>query len=170
MKWFLCFLVAAGSSFALGKTVTGAVTFVATAVPSAGPEWDFDGKGGKVTGQVDAKNLGDLTVALVEFTTDKDRRDEHMRQYLQVATYPTAKLAVKYVDGGNFQGDMTLHGVTKPVGGTLKVKGDHASGHFVIKPSDFGLPKLQLSLVPFLKDVGISVKDEIQVNVEVDAK
>lgn len=149
-------------SLALGKTVAGSVTFVATAVPPIGSPFTVDGEGGKVSGTVDAANTGELTVALKDLTTSMWLRDEHMRDYLQIATYPAVKLDVKSVGAGGFQGMLTLHGKTKPVVGDLKIQGSHGKAHFTVKLSDFGFETLT--------KLGVVVQDKIEVNAEVDAK
>jgi len=71
----------------------------------------------------------DFSDASVEFkadaasvNTDNDQRDAHVKtaDFLDVATYPTITFkstSFKKIDANNYKvtGDLTLHGVTKPV-------------------------------------------------------
>lgn len=158
----LVLVLAFAASAAQAKPVTGIVTFTAHAKPPKVSAWDFDGVGGKVVGDVDDAGKGTLTVKLADIKTGKDGRDEHMREVLQVATYPDAKLTVTSVAGGEFKGDMTIRGVTKPVSGKAALSGTHAKCEFTIKLSDFGIAKIEKMFIEILDDVLIVA--------EVDAK
>lgn len=162
MKRALVLVLSLVSLPAAAKTVSGTASFTAHAKPPALPAWDLSGKGGVVTGTVDDSGKGVLTVALKDLTTDMSQRDEHMQAYLETAKYPEAKLAVDSATGGTFKGQLTLHGVTKPVTGKATVTGSHASCQFTVKLSDFGYQPLE--------KMTIVVQDEVQVTAEVDAK
>lgn len=90
--------------------------------------------------------------------TDNAQRDEHLKSpdFFNVKQYPTITFrstSVKPIEGGyEVAGDLTLHGVTKPValklaGGGQKefpkgVKRTGFVGEFTIKRSDFGMDKM----------------------------
>lgn len=87
---------------------------------------------GKFTGiagivDIDATDLSkskvDATIDPKTINTDNAKRDEHLRSpdFFDVAKYPTIEFKSKAVKGTNpndftIDGDLTLHGVTKPVG------------------------------------------------------
>ena len=115
---------------------------------------------------------GDVKLALDNFDTGIELRNKHMKEtYLETAKYPDAKLTLKSVPltgdatqpnfqyAGPFEGVLTLHGVDKPVTGTLnlvnadsKWKGDFKFD-FVLE--DFGIA------VP--KYLGITVSKKVSV-------
>ncbi|WP_165228682.1 YceI family protein [Aquisphaera insulae] len=90
--------------------------------------------------------------------TDNAKRDEHLRgpDFFNSKEFPVVSFkstSVKAVEGGyEVTGDLTLHGVTKPIavvlrgGGTAEFpKGVHRtgySGEFQIKRSEFGMDKM----------------------------
>ncbi len=76
----------------------------------------------------------DVTIPLDQVSTDVPKLDEHLRSadFFDTATYPTAtfKSTAVTVTGettGTLTGDLTLHGVTKPV--TLDVTFNKAAKH-----------------------------------------
>lgn len=147
------------SAPALAKTVSGDVSFSAKAVPGF---LTIDGKGAHVTGAVDDKGAGTLTVKLDDFDTGLELRNEHMkRKYLETQRFPEARLVVKSVKDGAFDGDLTLKGQTKPVHGLVRVQGGKLHAGFAIKLSDFSAIG-----VPTFKGVG--VQDDVAISVEAD--
>lgn len=110
----------------------------------------IEGKGGKIVGDLvfkDEKFSGIFTVNLADFDTGIKLRNEHMKKkYLEVGTYPTAKLnlfPILLPKDGKFMwaGDLTLHGVTKRVGGSAEILNKVIDVTFTIKPSDFKIKK-----------------------------
>lgn len=110
-----------------------------------------------------AKSTFSLSVKIESVDTGNVKRDEHLRapDYFNAKQFPELTFKstkVKLIDGGyELTGDLTIHGVTKPVSFTLKgcdkviefPKGTPRVGgttSLVIKRSDFGmttaLPKL----------------------------
>jgi polyisoprenoid-binding protein YceI len=73
-----------------------------------------------------AKSSFALSIPVESIDTNNVKRDEHLRapDYFNVKQFPTMSFQstnVKAVDGGyEVTGNMTLHGVTKPVSFTLK--------------------------------------------------
>jgi polyisoprenoid-binding protein YceI len=114
-----------------------------------------------------------LTIKAETIDTNNAQRDNHLRSpdFFNVKQFPTITFkstAVKAVEGGyQVTGDLTLHGVTRPVTCTL-VGGKKAefpkgvqrtgfSGELTIKRSEFGIDK-------FLEAVG----DEVQITLGVE--
>jgi polyisoprenoid-binding protein YceI len=120
----------------------------------------FNTVGGAFT--IDADDAGkssfELSIKTESIDTNNAKRDEHLRSpdFFNVKQFPTMAFkstSVKAVDGGyDVTGDLTLHGVTKPVTFTLKggktaefpkgVKRTGYSTELKIKRSDFGMDKL----------------------------
>jgi polyisoprenoid-binding protein YceI len=100
----------------------------------------------------------DLTAKVESLDTDNAKRDEHLKSpdFFAAKQFPMIgfrSTAVKPVEGGyEVAGELTLHGVTKPVTVTLKggrtaefpkgVTRTGYSGEFTIKRSDFGMGKM----------------------------
>jgi polyisoprenoid-binding protein YceI len=95
-------------------------------------------------------------VKIDSIDTGNKQRDEHLRSpdYFNAKQYPTLTFkstkVAKAKDGLSVTGDLTLHGVTKPVtftlagGKTAEVRGARKTGYsteFTIKRSDFGIDK-----------------------------
>lgn len=135
------------------------------------------GKGEPAKGElkVDGKKAtGNFEFQVATLDTGIDLRNEHMREkYLHVKEHPTAKLEIKNLElkeefsaakpkigESPFTGDLTLHGVTKPVTGTFTV-GDKrdVTAAFKIKLSDFNID------IP--KYLGVTVADEVNVDVKI---
>lgn len=116
------------------KIRSGDVTFLATGKPGF---LRINGKGAKPSGQfaMDAnrKKLvsGEVKVALDSFETGLSLRDRHMKEkYLETDKFPEATFKADAFDfpsgripaSAELKGSLTLHGVTKPVVATLKIK------------------------------------------------
>lgn len=114
-------------------------------------------------------NVGDIDTGLKDL-------NEHLlgKQFFEVATYPKATFVSDKVTVNNneiiaVQGQLTLHGVTKPI--TINVKQNKIginpiteketlgfSGETTLKRSDF-------NMTTFLPNIG----DEVKLNIEVEA-
>ena len=142
---------------------------------------------GKVSGvvQVDDKDLSNSTVSATIDTASIDtgvaRRDAHLKSadFLDVAKYPTMTFVSRKVEKtGNDRlkvtGDLTLHGVTRPV--VLDVEGVSAevrdpmgtarrgaSGSAKINRKDFGLNWNKV-----LEAGGVAVGEEVAISIEVE--
>lgn len=98
-----------------------------------------------------------LTIPLKELKTGIELRDEHMQnKYLEVGKYPTATIKNASTNpNGEFNGEIEIHGVTKPVTGKYKVEGDNLKTEFTVKMSDFNIEKARY--------MGIGAKDEVKI-------
>lgn len=138
----------------------------------------------KGTVEFDAANPSDSSVDVVidanSIKTLDEQRDAHLKSadFLDVEKYPTITFKSTKVTPGSdgeatVTGDLTIHGVTKPV--TLKVEGPTAEGKdpwgnirigasatTKIKRSDFGL-----TWNAALETGGIMVADELKVELDV---
>ena len=103
-----------------------------------------------------SKSSVNLNIKADSIDTANQKRDEHVKgpDFLNVAQFPAITFkstAVKKVDDKNFDltGDVTLHGVTKPVTAKVEMIGKGkdprggeragAEAKFTIKRSDFGI-------------------------------
>jgi len=123
-----------------------------------------------------SKSTVTATIDLVSLNTGEDKRNDHLKSpdFFDVATYPSATFTstsvAKSGDGLTINGNLTVHGVTKPV--VLAAEGprgpapgmDHKqhagfSASTTIKRSDFGIgPKFPATMVG----------DEVKLNIELD--
>ncbi len=132
------------------------------------------GEGGKVEGTLTESNgklAGDLLVKLDEFSTGSGLyalRNSHMRDYLETKKHPTSKFVFKNVDAANgtkdFEGELTIKGVTKTVKGTLKIESDakakKARAEFSINLSDFDIS------IPVYFNVTVNQKVKVLVDLK----
>ena len=150
---------------------SGSTKFLAVGRPSLlkirgegkGPQGDLQINDGSVT--------GDLKMDITSFSTGIDMRDHHMKEkYLEVEKFPAATLTIKKATIGDasslpkdidFEGDLTLHGVTQPVKGKAHVEKDGANfsfnASFPVKITDHKID------IPSYG--GIKVADEVTVEV-----
>ena len=94
-----------------------------------------------------------ITVKTASIDTNHVKRDEHLRNldFFNARQFPTIRFQSTDVHAHgqvlHVTGDLTMHGVTRPVGFHLKKIGKNAkaigfSTQFKIKRSDFGMKKL----------------------------
>jgi polyisoprenoid-binding protein YceI len=144
------------------------------------------GEFGKVSGTVfydpakpEADRL-DVTIDVNALTTREEKRDGHLKSpdFFDVAKYPTMtfKSTSAYKEGGKLmvKGDLTIHGVTKPVvlevtdGPSPEIQ-DHgmqklgASASTKLNRKDFGLVWSKT-----IDGGGAVVGDEVDVNLDVE--
>jgi polyisoprenoid-binding protein YceI len=127
-----------------------------------------------------AASTAEITVQAASIDTREPQRDAHLRSadFFDVEKYPTLTFRSTGVndvtaDGFTLAGDLTIHGVTRPV--TLEVVnegrgkdpwGGERAGFAAttrIKRSDFGLTWNQL-----LETGGIAVGDEVKISLDVE--
>jgi polyisoprenoid-binding protein YceI len=156
------------------KQSTGSVEFHATGHPSA---LKIVGKGDKAVGHFVLEGdtvTGDSSFHLASLDTFNETRNHHMKEkYLEVDKFPEAKLTLAKLKlpkelsdnvsltAVPFEGKLSLHGVEKPVKGTVNLERKGAqvtvTAQFAIKILDFGI-----TLPTFL---GITMADDVQVTV-----
>lgn len=124
-----------------------------------GFSYSEDGKSGDAT----------LTIKADSIDSNHDARDKHLRSpdFLDVKQFPTLTFKSTKFEGNTLTGDLTLHGITKPVSFDVKKIGEgkdpwggYRAGFeakTVIQRSDFGVSYF----IP-----GVTDKTEIEVYVE----
>ena len=142
------------------------------------PSGRFGIKDGKLSldDQKPENSVIDVTIDTTSLVTGIDKFNEHLKSkdFLDAEKYPTAEFKSTKVEktGDNtakVTGDLTLHGVTKPVtlDVTLNKEGEHPMTHkkaagfsasATIKRSDFGIT------------MGVpNVSDDVEINIEAEA-
>ena len=179
------FLLASNLGFAAQKWTVdlngkdGKVEFHAVGRPSL---IKINGKGDAPKGWITLDNgkiSSAITFDLKSLDTGIDKRNEHMKvKYLEVEKYPEARLALTEVNFPNpapsgefsdipvsFKGNLTLHGVTRPIEGNSKVGGSGGKikvvANFETKISDYKMPVPSFS--------GITVADKVQIEIDFSA-
>jgi polyisoprenoid-binding protein YceI len=156
------------SAQAKSYTLTGKATWHATGEPGI---VSVDGDGGHVTGQADeadGKITGTFVVQLKDYKTGMDSRDEHLhKKYLQDDKWPEARLVLqpwpKTSGLSAFSGDLTLHGVTKPVTGKAAVSADNKlHAEFTVNLLDYGIEKPKMGPVTVKPAIAVTVDAEVQ--------
>lgn len=156
----------------------GSVEFLATGKPGflkiKGTKPSLKGQAVLESGKLG----GDFEVDLNEFETGIELRDEHMKKtYLETAKFPTAKLKIfdfpldlKGETGSldaKFKGELTLHGVSKPVTGdstvswTAQGKNVHVKASFSVELSAFAI-----AIPAYL---GVKVADTVLMSTDFEA-
>jgi polyisoprenoid-binding protein YceI len=126
---------------------------------------DFYGRFNDLSGKVvfdkadPSKSSVEVTVPVESLDTKNEKRDQHLKSpdFFNAKQFPVMVFKSKKVEASgdtyNVTGDLTLHGVTKPL--TLEIKkGTEAKGmedeirgggetHFTVKRSDFGMNFMQ---------------------------
>ncbi len=123
-----------------------------------------------------ANSKVDVTIDVKSLTTGIDKFNEHIKSkdfldadQFATATFKSTKVDVTGKDAAKVTGDLTLHGVTKPVVLDVKLNkiGEHPMNHkktagftasTTIKRSDFGISMY----VP-------NVSDEVKIDIEAEA-
>lgn len=121
-------------------------------------------------------NQSKLTIDLRELKSDSDRRDNFIRRNtLETEKFPQAEFVPRQVKGlpsplptsgeHSFElvGDLTLHGVTKPVTWQAKAQVNDreliGSAHTAVKFGDFGMTQPRVAVV-------LSVEDNIRLEID----
>src|SRR5580698_6703074 len=135
IRWFgLAMILAVGGTVACGADtytvdpVHSSISFMISHVGISNIHGRFNAFSGKITiDQTDpTRSSFALSIPIESIDTNNVKRDQHLRapDYFNAKQFPTMSFQstnVKAVDGGyEVTGDLTLHGVTKPVSFTLK--------------------------------------------------
>jgi hypothetical protein len=105
---------------------------------------------------------GQYTVDLGLFTTDIERRDDHMYKMLEIKKYPIAKFTLEPIaikSAKEFVGTMLFHGISKKVKGAVVITDmKTASFTFEINTDDYKLKRAVYELIKVGKIVNVTVK------------
>jgi len=127
---------------------------------STAPHIEFTVETAKMTVQpdprIDAKDQATIQTHMEEMTLETKKFPE--------ITFRSSRIE-RIADGQwKVDGDLSLHGVTKPVSLTVKQTGDSWTTHTVLKQTDFGIKPLTIG-------VGmIKVKNELEIDFQIFAR
>ena len=90
---------------------------------------------------------GQVVVSMSALESDNKDRDEHMREAMETLTFPNAVFVFETItksdNGYKIDGQLTLHGVTKPLSiqAQMNLEGDtlKMSGETTLYMTDFGI-------------------------------
>jgi polyisoprenoid-binding protein YceI len=159
---FLLFSLAFVSDPILAKTI-GKASFHAS---GKGFALDVNGEGAMVDGDIIRKGksiAGSFTVTLADFKTGIDKRDQHLRETLEVTKYPIAKLTLDETALGSplITGNLELHGVTRKVSWAAEFKGNTVIVHGLVSLSEFGIKPPEYKFVKI--EDGVELVIEISI-------
>lgn len=128
-----------------------------------------------------ANSSVEATIEVASINTRDAQRDTHLKSadFLDLEKFPTITFKSTKVephgDGGKLTGDLTIHGVTRPI--TLEIEGPTAevkdpwgglrigaSAHGKLSRKDFGL-----TWNAALETGGVLVGDEVKITIDVEA-
>lgn len=98
-----------------------------------------------------------IIVSVESFKTGIDLRDEHFWKHLKSSTQPKITLANLKAQGGKGIASLEVNGVKKPIQINYKEIGKEVHASFVVKNSDFKLPKVDY--------LGVGVSNDVKINV-----
>jgi len=156
-----------------------ALAFAADAKLAGRGSATFEGKlsvGGGITGTSNEVSVSDdgttvsVAVGLSHLATANETRDKHVQEHLETeknpafktATLKVARTKLKFEGGeGDADGELTIHGVTKPVKFHYKADKDGAAyrvkGNAHISVKEFGI------VIP--NYLGVTMKDDVEITV-----
>ena len=124
---------------------------------SAAPHVEFTVETAKMTVRPDPK-LDAKSQAAVQ--TDMDEMTLETKKFPQI-TFRSSRIE-KLADGQwKVDGDLSLHGVSKPVSLTVKQTGDSYTTHTVLKQTDFGIKPITVG------GGMIKVKNEVEIDFQI---
>jgi polyisoprenoid-binding protein YceI len=124
---------------------------------SAAPRIEFTVETAKMTVASDPK-IDAKTQATIQ--TDMEEITLETKKFPQIA-FRSSRIE-KVADGQwKVDGDLSLHGVSKPVSLTVKQAGDSYTGHTVLKQTDFGIKPISIG------GGMIKVKNEVEIDFQV---
>ncbi len=156
-------------------TRNGAITFFSTT-----PVEDIKAENFSVNAVLDAKSGGlEFSLLMKSFNFKKALMQEHFNEnYMESDKFPkcTFKGKIADINSVNFTkdgtypvkvaGDMTMHGVTKPVStdGTLTVKAGKvmASSIFLVKPEDYNIAIPSVVRDKIASELEVTVKADLE--------
>jgi len=126
---------------------------------SAPPHIEFTVEAAKMTVEpdpkIDAKDQATIQTHMEEMTLEAKQYPQIVFRSSRVEKLPSGEWKV--------DGNLTLHGITKPVSLTVKQTGDKYSTHTVLKQTDFGIKPISIG------GGMIKVKNEIELDFQICA-
>jgi len=145
----LCLNVASASGVEFVCRLSPAGSFTATTKA-------VSGFAKKVGSKIVAENV---LVKLDNLDTGIELRNKHLKDRLEVGKFPNALLVKAEGENGKGRGKIKIKNIEKDIAGDYEVKGNVLKARFPLLISDFGITGV--------KYLGVGVKDEIQVKVEI---
>lgn len=152
----------------------GQVVFEAIGKPSF---LKIKGQGEGPEGEITIKDTvtGTFKFKMATLDTGISLRNEHMKnKYLEVEKFPSAELKIEEVTKFNpaapeakglpFKGTLTIHGVAKPISGTVDVE-KKAAGYKVAANFETKLTDYAIAIPSY---AGITVADSVKVSVQTE--
>ena len=174
----LCFVASSVSVAGVMKAdrSKGQVVFEAVGKPSF---LKIKGQGEGPEGEVSVtdKVTGSFKFKMSSLDTGIGLRNDHMKnKYLEVEKFPTAELKIEEVANFDaakaeatalpFKGTLTIHGVAKPVAGTVDVKkkdkGYAVAANFETKITEYSIAIPSYAGITVADSVKVSVQTELQ--------
>lgn len=103
--------------------------------------------------KIDAKDQATIQTHMQEMTLEAKQYPQIVFRSTHIEKSPSGEWKV--------DGDLTLHGVTKPVSLTVKQTGDEYTSHTVLKQTDFGIKPISIG------GGVIKVKNEIELDFQI---
>jgi polyisoprenoid-binding protein YceI len=121
------------------------------------PRVEFTIETAKMTVEPDPK-VDAKTQATIQ--TDMEQMTLETTKFPQISFH---SLHVSKLSGGqwNVDGDLSLHGVTKPVSLTVRQTGDYYAAHTLLKQTDFGIRPISIG------GGAIKVKNEVEIDFKI---
>ncbi len=130
------------------------------------PAGTFQAKTTKIKGSAHRTEGGvaaeNIVIDVASLSTGISMRDKHLKDHLEVATYPTAKLIKAVGKQGKGKGIIEIKGQKQDVDGTYTI-----DGHSLIAKFKMQLSKLKITDVRYM---GVGVADEVQITIKVPLK
>jgi hypothetical protein len=124
---------------------------------SALPHIEFTVEAAKMTVEhdpkIDAKDQATIQTHMQDMTLEAEKYPQIVFRSTRIEKLPSGEWKV--------DGDLTLHGVTKPVSLTVKQTGDEYTTHTVLKQTDFGIKPISIG------GGVIKVKNEIELDFQI---
>lgn len=157
-KNVLLLLVAVSCSWALASQVAVDVQL--------SPAGSFKAETGKISGTAyktaDGVEAENVIIDATTLATGVSLRDKHLKERLLAEKFPQIKLVKAVGKNGQGRGEMEIMGLKKLVLGTYTIEGDRLKAKFKIKLSDLDIKGVRY--------MGVGVKDEVVVNVDLPVK
>jgi len=111
---------------------------------------------------------GSVSASMIDLTSDNKDRDKHMRESLETGTFGVAVFEIKEVvskggDNYTLKGNMTLHGVTRPLSFDADITATDSKVNIKAK----GMLKMTDFAIKPIKMVFLTVRDQVDLSVDI---
>jgi hypothetical protein len=147
-----------GPAFGRGSRALGERTIASgTFQESGAPHVEFKVESAKMAERPDPK-----VDAKTQATIQKDMEEMTLqtKQYPKIS-FQSSRVEPSGADQWKVQGNLSLHGVTKPVSVAVKRSGSVYTGHTVLKQTDFGIKPISIG------GGMVKIKNEIEIDFQI---